>query len=160
MSQDKTILIVGTYDTKDDELGYLANVIRAQGGQVATMDVSVLGEPSQPTDYSKHDVAQAAGSTIAAAIAAGDENVAMQIMADGASTLALKLYRAGKFDGVIVLELCLQILPEPSCGRCSWCGAGCGAAEMGQAADWNDLFWQNRAALYGGAQASIGRARL
>ena len=28
------ILIVGTYDTKDDELGYLAGVIRAQGGEV------------------------------------------------------------------------------------------------------------------------------
>jgi uncharacterized protein (UPF0261 family) len=28
----KTILVAGTYDTKDDELGYLAGVIRAQGG--------------------------------------------------------------------------------------------------------------------------------
>ena len=32
----KTILVIGTYDTKDDELGYLANVIRQQGGQVVT----------------------------------------------------------------------------------------------------------------------------
>ncbi len=36
------ILIVGTYDTKDDELTYLASVIRAQGGVALTMDVSVL----------------------------------------------------------------------------------------------------------------------
>ena len=103
MSQHKTILIVGTYDTKDDELGYLASVILAQGGRVATMDVSVLGEPSKPTDYSKHEVAEAGGSSIKAAIDGGDENIAMQIMADGASALALKLYREGKFDGVIVL---------------------------------------------------------
>ena len=85
MSQDKTILIVGTYDTKDDELGYLASVILAQGGRVATMDVSVLGEPSKPTDYSKHEVAEAGGSSIKAAIDGGDENIAMQIMADGYS---------------------------------------------------------------------------
>ena len=100
---DKTILIVGTYDTKDDELSYLADCIRGQGGGVLTMDVSVLGDPSKPTDYSKHDVAEAGGSTIRAAIDSGDENVAMQIMADGAAALALKEYRAGRFDGVIVL---------------------------------------------------------
>lgn len=100
---DKTILIVGTYDTKDDELGYLADCIRGQGGGVLTMDVSVLGDPTNPTDYSKHDVAQAGGSAIQTAIDSGDENVAMQIMADGASALALKEYRAGSFDGVIVL---------------------------------------------------------
>ncbi len=100
---DKTILVVGTYDTKDDELGYLAGVIRGQGGNVVTMDVSVLGDPSEPCDHSKHDVAGAGGSSIEAAIATGDENAAMQIMAAGASALALKLYLAGAFDGVIIL---------------------------------------------------------
>lgn len=100
---DKTILVVGTYDTKDDELNYIADVIRGQGGNVRTMDVSVLGDPSEPTDYSKHDVAQAGGSTIQAAIDSGDENHAMQIMANGASALALRLYREGAFDGVLLL---------------------------------------------------------
>ena len=100
---DKTILIIGTYDTKDDELGFLAGVIRDQGGQVVTMDVSVLGDPSRPTDYSKHEVARAGGSTIQAAIDSGDENRAMQIMAEGASALAVRLHRQGVFDGMIVL---------------------------------------------------------
>ena len=80
----KTILVIGTYDTKDDELDYLAGVIRKQGGQVVTMDVSVLGDPAKPTDYSKHDVAEEGGSSIAAAIATQNENQAMQIMATGA----------------------------------------------------------------------------
>ena len=48
---DKTILVIGTYDTKDDELGFLANMIGEQGGQVVTMDVSVLGDPSKPCDF-------------------------------------------------------------------------------------------------------------
>ncbi|MEX0303714.1 MAG: Tm-1-like ATP-binding domain-containing protein [Leisingera sp.] len=100
---DKTILVAGTYDTKDDELAYLADVIRGQGGGVLTMDVSVLGDPSQPTDVSKHDVAEAGGSSIEAAIASGDENTAMQIMGGGAAVKALELYRAGRIDGVIVL---------------------------------------------------------
>ncbi|TKZ21078.1 UPF0261 family protein [Shimia litoralis] len=100
---EKSILVVGTYDTKDDELAFLADVIRDQGGQVKTMDVSVLGDPSNPTDYSKHDVAQAGASTIQAAIDSGDENHAMQIMAHGASLLAARLFSEGQFDGVIVL---------------------------------------------------------
>lgn len=103
MSDDRTILVVGTYDTKDDELGFLAGVIRDQGGRVLSMDVSVLGDPSVPTDYSKHDVAAEGGSSIQAAIDAGDENHAMQIMAKGASLLAARLYAEGRFDGVIVL---------------------------------------------------------
>jgi uncharacterized protein (UPF0261 family) len=96
-------LVIGTYDTKDDELTFLADVIHAEGGQVITMDVSVLGAPSRSTDYSKHDVAQEAGSSIAAAIASGNENHAMQIMARGAALLAARLLTEGRFDGVIIL---------------------------------------------------------
>ncbi|HID67851.1 MAG TPA: UPF0261 family protein [Roseibacterium sp.] len=100
---DKTILVIGTYDTKDDELGFLADVIRDQGGCVVTMDVSVLGDPSAPCDYSKHEVALAGGSSIKAAIASGDENAAMQIMARGAGVLTARLHGEGRFDGMIVL---------------------------------------------------------
>ncbi|MCP4319437.1 MAG: UPF0261 family protein [Hyphomicrobiales bacterium] len=100
---DKTILIIGTYDTKDDELNYVASRIRSQGGQVLSMDVSVLGDPSTPTDYSKHDVAEAGGSSIKAAIDSGDENTAMQIMADGCTALCLRLWQDQVFDGIILL---------------------------------------------------------
>ena len=100
---NKTILVIGTYDTKDDELGFLADVIRAQGGLVVTMDVSVLGDPSKPTECSKHDVAQEGGSSIEAAIASGNENHAMQIMAKGAALLTARLFAEGRFDGMIVL---------------------------------------------------------
>ena len=100
---NKTILVVGTYDTKDDELGYLKKVICDQGGEVISMDVSVLGDPSSPTDYSKHDVAEEGGSSIQAAIDSKDENHAMQIMAKGSSLLAARLYHEGVFDGMIAL---------------------------------------------------------
>lgn len=103
MSADKTILVIGTYDTKDDELSYLAGCITAQGGGVLRMDVSVLGNPVSPVDITKAQVAQAGGSSIEAAMTCGDENIAMQIMARGAAAEALRLYRAGAVDGVIAL---------------------------------------------------------
>lgn len=99
----RTVLVAGTFDTKDDELTYLADVIRAQRGAVLSMDVSVLGDPSRPTDIGKHDVARAGGSSIEAAIKSGDENRAMQIMARGAAATARDLYRQGRIDAVIVL---------------------------------------------------------
>ncbi|MCJ7873982.1 Tm-1-like ATP-binding domain-containing protein [Phaeobacter sp. J2-8] len=100
---DKTILVVGTYDTKNDELEYMVERVRAMGGGTLSMDISVLGDPENPTDLSKHDVAEAGGSSIQAAIDSGDENTAMQIMAKGARLLARKLHAEGKFDGVVVL---------------------------------------------------------
>ncbi|MEM1162452.1 MAG: Tm-1-like ATP-binding domain-containing protein [Pseudomonadota bacterium] len=100
---EKTILIVGTFDTKDDELAYMAETIRGQGGSVLTMDVSVLGDPSAPCDISKHQVAEAGGSTIQAAIDSGDENTAMQIMAKGAALEAVRLHRDGTMHGVVIL---------------------------------------------------------
>ena len=83
----KTILVIGTYDTKDEELHYVADRIEAMGGKVVSMDVSVLGDPSKPTSVSKHEVAEAGGASIQAAIDSGDENTAMQIMARGAARL-------------------------------------------------------------------------
>jgi len=67
------------------------------------LDISVLGEPLNPADISKHEVAAAADSSIQQVIDSGDENSAMQIMAKGACKLALALHAEGKFDGVVIL---------------------------------------------------------
>ena len=100
---DKTILVIGTFDTKQDELGYLIGKIREHGGNVLTMDVSVLGDTDQPIDVSKHDVVAAAGETIEGLIALGEEGEAFDRMSAGAAATAMKLYQDGKFDGMIVL---------------------------------------------------------
>ena len=100
---DKSILIIGTYDTKNAELDFIAAKIRALGGAIITLDVSVLGDPEQATDISKHDVAQAGGSSISEAIESGSEHIAMNIMSKGASLLVRQLCDAGRIDGVIIL---------------------------------------------------------
>lgn len=103
MNDPKTILVIGTYDTKDGELNYICERITSQGGQVLTMDVSVLGDPQNATDISKHDVAAAAESSIQAAIDSGNENYAMQIMAQGAANMSASFYAQSRFDGVLIL---------------------------------------------------------
>lgn len=97
------ILVVGTGDTKSDELLFMAGIIGEAGGRPLTMDVSVLGDPPYRPDYSKHDVAAAVGTTLAGIAGSGDENSAMALMARGASTLSRQLHDAGLVDGVIIL---------------------------------------------------------
>lgn len=97
------VLIIGTADTKSDELCYLADRVRLAGGVPLHMDVGVL-EPARYTpDFSNAEVARAGGSSIAALRTCGDENAAMTAMAAGAAALALKAWRDGVIDGVLAL---------------------------------------------------------
>lgn len=98
-----SILVIGTGDTKSEELQFMVEIIGQAGGLPVMIDVSVLGDPPYRPDYSRHDIAACADTTIEAIIDSGDENSAMALMARGASTLVFDLHAAGKVDGMIVL---------------------------------------------------------
>jgi len=97
------ILVVGTCDTKADELQFIRRCIEAQGASVSMMDVGVLGTPPFAPEWPNHEVAAAGGRTLEAIAALGDENAAMAAMAEGAAALALRLVRGGRVQGVLAL---------------------------------------------------------
>jgi uncharacterized protein (UPF0261 family) len=97
------ILIIGTADTKADELLFMKRCIEDAGGTALIMDVGVLGRPVFQPDVPNSEVAQAAGTTIEAIAALGDENAAMTQMAAGAVKVALTLYGQGRVHGVLAL---------------------------------------------------------
>lgn len=97
------ILVIGTFDTKEPELGFLLEKITEAGGEAISMDVSVLGDTSLPIQISKEDVAKAAGKSIKDVQTAADENHAMQIMATGASLEAARLVANGGVQAMIAL---------------------------------------------------------
>lgn len=103
MSAKPTILIIGTCDTKSEEVQYLKNRINALDVNAIVMDVGVLEPADFPVELSNEDVARAANTTIQAIIDSGDENSAMTLMAQGAETLTDRLYKDGKIDGMIAL---------------------------------------------------------
>ncbi len=100
---DKTILLIGTYDTKEPEMRFIEECIRAQGATVLTMDVSVLGNPETPTDISKHDVAASGGMTIDQVISQGDENKSFRVMSTGAVNMVAQAYAADRFDAMLAI---------------------------------------------------------
>jgi len=97
------ILIVGTVDTKSDEIGFMREQVQAAGGQALIMDVGVLAKGTVVSDIANNEVAQAAGVTLEQVMGSGDENSAMALMAQGASALAAQLQREGRMDGLLVL---------------------------------------------------------
>jgi uncharacterized protein (UPF0261 family) len=103
MQQSPRILVIGTGDTKADELDFMRTKVREAGGIPIMLDVSVLGDPPYVPEYDKHAVAAAADTTIQAIIGSGDENSAMTLMAAGAAHLTKKLHEDGKIDGFIAL---------------------------------------------------------
>ncbi len=103
MKNEPSILVIGTGDTKADELLFMRERIEAAGGKAVMMDVSILGDPPYRPEHDKHDVAAAAETTIEAIAASGDENTAMTLMALGASRLARSLHEQGAIDGMIAL---------------------------------------------------------
>ena len=97
------ILIVGTADTKADELEFMKRCIEADGASAAIMDVGVLGHSTATVAHPNTQVAAAAGTTIEAIAALGDENAAMQAIAVGAVNLTLTLYKKGEVHGLLAL---------------------------------------------------------
>ncbi|MCP3395013.1 Tm-1-like ATP-binding domain-containing protein [Bradyrhizobium sp. CCGB12] len=97
------ILLIGTGDTKADELLFMRDCIARAGGDTIKMDISVLGDPPYPAEHDKHAVAAAADTTIEAVAASGDENSAMSLMALGAANLARDLAARDAIDAVIAI---------------------------------------------------------
>ncbi|MDO6965919.1 Tm-1-like ATP-binding domain-containing protein [Rhizobium alvei] len=102
-AQRPRILVIGTGDTKSDELNFMAGKISEAGGEAIMVDVSVLGDPPYVPEYSKHDIAFAAETTIEDIIGSGDENTSMALMAKGACNLIRTLHDEGLMDGMIAL---------------------------------------------------------
>ena len=97
------ILIVGTVDTKSEEIGFMAEQVRAAGGEAVLMDVGVLAQGRLQADLANTEVAAAAGLTLQQVKDSGDENSAMALMANGASRLALQWHTEGRIDGLLCL---------------------------------------------------------
>jgi uncharacterized protein (UPF0261 family) len=98
-----SILLIGTCDTKAEEVLFIKSCLEAHGARAVVMDVGIMGTPPFQPDLSNRDIAGAAGTTIEAILKVGDENQAMTRMAGGAAKLTRRLYEEGKIHGMIAL---------------------------------------------------------
>lgn len=99
----KTIVCVGTLDTKAVEIEYVKNIIEKRGHRVILVDTGILGKPGIPPDITREDVAAAAGSSLEEVVGIGNEKKAVEVFITGLGKLLNELHRTGKLDGVISL---------------------------------------------------------
>jgi len=98
---DKTILLIATHDTKEEEARFLKSCIEARGTRVLVMDTGILAPPKGNVDISQNEVADRAGTPLEAALATGDKRECTEIMCQGAASLTKELYDQERIYGVI-----------------------------------------------------------
>ncbi|HLF02236.1 MAG TPA: Tm-1-like ATP-binding domain-containing protein, partial [Anaerolineales bacterium] len=99
----KTILLIGTFDTKGAEFAYVRDLINARGHRALMIDAGVGGEPGLIPDVSASQVAEAGGGSLTALREGGDRGAALDVMIKGAIKVALQLQADGQCDGVLGL---------------------------------------------------------
>lgn len=102
-SMEKTILLLGTMDTKGIEFGYVRERIREKGHRALVIDVGILGEHPLDVDISREEVARSAGTSLQDVIDQGKEGVAIELMAKGAARIVQGLHSSHKIDGIMAL---------------------------------------------------------
>jgi uncharacterized protein (UPF0261 family) len=96
---NKEIIVAGILDTKGEEIKFLAERVRAAGGNPTILELSV-GHEVGWADISLSDVVKRVGKT-KEDIFALDRNAASDLIAGGAIKLVDELREAGKLDGII-----------------------------------------------------------
>ncbi|HEM60906.1 MAG TPA: UPF0261 family protein, partial [Chloroflexi bacterium] len=99
----KTIVLIGTLDTKGDEVKYARERIEERGHKTLVVDTGVLGQPSFEPEVSRERVAQAAGADLATLMAQRDTSTAVRTMMAGTTELVKQLYSEGRLDAIMSL---------------------------------------------------------
>jgi uncharacterized protein (UPF0261 family) len=97
----RTVLLIATFDTKEQEAQFLIRCIRARGVEVLTMDAGILSPAGIPVDVDQRRVARRGGKSLEDLLAAGDKGACLFNMIRGAEILTAELYEQGRFHGVI-----------------------------------------------------------
>ena len=97
----KTVVIVGTLDTKSADFRLLRDLIQARGLETVLVDFGVLADPPFAPDVSADQVARAGGSSLAQLRASRDKAEAMHAMERGLAQVVLDLHAAGRLQGIV-----------------------------------------------------------
>lgn len=95
----KRVYVVGTYDTKGEELAYLAGLIRAQGLAVAEVDVGTKA-PAADVDVTAAEVAASHPKGVSAVLGLTDRGTAVAAMGE-----AFARYLSARMDVAAVIGL-------------------------------------------------------
>ena len=97
----RTILILATLDTKEEEARFLRQRIEGRGHRVLMVDAGVLRDPHVEPDVSRRAVAAAGGQSLDELLALRDKGECIRNMIRGAARTVRDLWDRKRFDGVL-----------------------------------------------------------
>jgi uncharacterized protein (UPF0261 family) len=93
------VLLIGTLDTKGQELAFVRDIFRGAGLETVLVDAGSLGPPTIVPDVSREKVFSAAGTTLGEVSSRADRGFAVAKAAEGVAVLAV----ASRYDGIFAL---------------------------------------------------------
>jgi len=99
----KKIVIIGTVDTKGDQLRFLKERIESRGHEAILMDISMGGDTAYQADITPQEIAGLAGKDIDEIRVSKDRLTITNVMSSGVQQKALSLLSQGKLDGIVSL---------------------------------------------------------
>src|ERR1700754_3859443 len=97
------VALIGTLDTKGDEIAYVRDRLVAVGVGEIVIDSGTLGNPGCRPDITHEEVAAAGGHALADVQAAGSRGAAVVLMKDGVRAIVTQLFAEGTIHGVLCL---------------------------------------------------------
>lgn len=107
MNGRKTVLLIGTCDTKGEEIAFMKDVIESENVACMVMDIGLMKDPMIKPDITRQEVAAASGHTledlIEQALAGRYEASAEELAIGAARFMAEELVPNGTIDGVVAI---------------------------------------------------------
>jgi uncharacterized protein (UPF0261 family) len=99
----KKIVILGTVDTKGEQLRFLRERVASRGHDPILMDLSMGGHPGFRADITPHEIAELMGRKLEDLTASRDRLSVTNVMTAGAQQMALDLISRGSLHGIVAL---------------------------------------------------------
>ncbi|HAM50045.1 MAG TPA: hypothetical protein DCP92_04885 [Nitrospiraceae bacterium] len=99
----KTIVILGTLDTKGEHLHLLKKKIEERGHTALILDLSMGSVPAFPADIPAAEIARIAGYSIEDLVAGRNRSASTDVLIAGAQQKVLELLSKGEIDGIVAL---------------------------------------------------------
>jgi len=99
----KRVVILGTVDTKGEQLKFLKEKLAARGHEAILMDLSMGAHPGFEADVSPQEIAGLGGRRLEELTSSKDRLSVTNVMTAGARQKALELLSQGSLNGIVAL---------------------------------------------------------
>jgi uncharacterized protein (UPF0261 family) len=103
VTDEPRIALIGTLDTKGEEIAYVRERLAGLGVRPVVIDSGILGEPGTSADITREEVAIEGGYELEQVQSAGSRGAAVELMEQGVRAVCLRLWLEGRLHGVLCL---------------------------------------------------------